>query len=115
MYINPYKNPFTTKPDPHIPYGYVAIGRCSLCGGTVISTLEYFGQPPSPRCTSCGARKQETNPYAHLPIIPMEKSLPQIPTCPSDYFKDIDWSRIGIENKERNKDYLNKLLDKPKE
>jgi len=45
------------------------IGRCSLCGGTVVVPVAFMSTvPPQPRCRDCGAVGAEPA----LPVIPMK-------------------------------------------
>lgn len=53
---------------PQMPTGYVGIGICSLCAGTVVAFQgPYFGRPPGPYCQSCGAVPDD-RPQAVIPM-----------------------------------------------
>lgn len=52
----------------------VTIGTCSICGGAVVVPQAWCGiNPPTPRCSGCGA----TPVQSHGPIIPMKTEKPK--------------------------------------
>lgn len=47
----------------------IKIGRCSLCGGSVVFDKVWMGtQPQIPYCKKCGATEKDTS-----PVVEMEK------------------------------------------
>lgn len=48
----------------------IALGRCSLCGGTVVVPLAWYGTTvPVPRCDCCGATLR----VQPLPVLKTER------------------------------------------
>lgn len=77
---------------------YQTIGTCSLCGGEVLAFVgPYFGMPPEPQCSSCGAHPARPA----RPVIPMERRAPtpaiSIKTLGLDEFRRrmTDLSHLG--------------------
>lgn len=62
--------------------GEAVIGSCSCCGGDVVRVVgPWFGIPPPPRCTKCGAGPSRSA----MPVVPMQ------PRDEADRPTDTEW------------------------
>lgn len=58
----------------NIPFNCIVVGKCSLCGGVVVTYSVWHGTTEPPTwCLSCGAHKRSPNWLDQLPEIEMEK------------------------------------------